>query len=325
MSWHSVKERHKTMPSKRSGRGKGVPGAARGKTQRRLYGPAPLVSLGWLVSAATTAVAIGATGAYLVLCLMFYQNQAMMLFHPSRNITATPASVGLAYQNVSFAPAQNTQAQRTGWWVPAAQDGPYREDTVLYLHGASGSLSDVVGQIKALHNLGINVFAIDYRGFGHSAEARPTEQLADADTLAAWSYLTTDRKILPSGIVVYGEGAGAVFATHLAAQKKVAGLVLAEVTPTAHSIFKSDARARLLPLFLLAKEQLNPAPELRHLPTPKIFLEWPARSAAEQGVTRHDYTVAAAPKQFASLPSASPAGAADAIAPFLRQILPAGH
>jgi len=41
------------------------------------------------------------------------------------------------------------------------------------LHNGSGSLSDTLPQLQALHNLGINVFAFDYRGFGKSLNVHP--------------------------------------------------------------------------------------------------------------------------------------------------------
>lgn len=284
-----------------------------------------MASLRFVLSAAVLAVVLGALGAYLVMGLTFYQNQAMMIFHPSRKIAATPASAGLAYQQVAFDPADG-EAQLTGWWVPAAKDAPYSRYTILYLHGASGSLSDTVPEIQALHTLGANVFAIDYRGFGQSTDARPTEQLADGDVLAAWDYLTGARNLPASSLLVVGEGAGATFATHLATQQKVAGVVLAEISPTAHTVFESDQRARLLPLFLLANQKMNPVPELQKLQTPKLFLNWTAKkSGTAQSATEHDFGLAAGPKQIASLPGKFPAGMADAVRPFLAQVVTAAH
>ncbi len=274
-----------------------------------------------MLGAAATAVTIGALGAYLVLCLIFYQNQAMLIFHPARKITATPANANLPYTSVWFDRNPEGQPQINGWWVPAAKNAPLRQDTILFLHGRSGSLSNTVTQIQALHYLGINVFAIDYQGFGNSAQVRPTEQLADNDTVAAWKYLTIKKVIRPSHVLLVGQGAGAVLAVHLAARHTVAGLVLAEISPTAHEIFEQDARARLLPLFLLAREHINPNPELTHLKTPKLFLSWPGRSAVAQTVTRQDYKSAATPKQFTPLAGAAPKTIAVAVQPFLRQIL----
>lgn len=313
------------MPSKKPGKYRKPTGKLRSAPRNGLYGPPPLVSFRWLLTAAATAVGIGAAGAYLVLCLIFYQNQAMLIFHPSQKITDTPASVKLNYQEIAFDRTANGQPQLTGWWIPAAQGAPYREDTILYLHGASGSLGDTVPQLKALHALGINVFAIDYRGYGKSAETRPTEQTANQDTLAAWKYLTAERHLPAASLVVFGEGAGATFATHLAAQRKVAGVVLAEMSPTAHEIFEQDARARLLPLFLLSKEHMDPAPALKHLGTPKLFLVWPAKSSPSPSATRKDFALASPPKQITSLPSSTPETVANAVQLFLHQILPAAH
>lgn len=309
------------MSSKKSGKGRRPAASSRGNQQPRLYGPPPLVSFRYLIGAAAVATAIGAAGAYLVLCLIFYQNQAMLIFHPSRKIAATPASVGLAYQQVAFDRGPHGPPQLTGWWIPAAKGAPFSQDAILYLHGASGSLSDAVPQLKALQGLGINLFAIDYRGFGNSVKLRPTEQLANADVLAAWTYLTTQRHIAPTRLVVVGQGAGAIFATHLASRRQIAGLVLAQITPTAHAIFEQDARARLLPLFLLANQHMNPAPELEHLKTPKLFLAWPERSRPKEEVTERNDAVASRPKQMTVLPSGSPAGLAGAVEPFLQQTL----
>lgn len=321
MSWPSAKEKSPKMSSKKSGKGRQPAGSSRGNQQQRLYGPPPLVSFRYLLGAAAVATAIGATGAYLVLCLLFYQNQAMLIFHPSQKITATPASVGLAYQEVAFDHSAQGLPQLTGWWIPAVKDARFNKDAILYLHGASGSLSEAVPYLKALQGLGINVFAIDYRGYGNSAKLRPTEQLANADALAAWTYLTTQKHIAPSDVVIMGQGAGAVFATHLASRRQIAGLVLAQMAPAAHAIFEQDARARLLPLFLLANQHLNPTPELKRLKTPKLFLAWPQKSGSKQEVTRHNDAIAAGPKQMTVLPSAAPAGLAGAVEPFLRQAL----
>jgi pimeloyl-ACP methyl ester carboxylesterase len=313
------------MPSKKSSRTRRSSTPSRASAQPRLYGPAPRVSFTWLIGAAATAVALGALGAYIVLGIIFYQNQAMLLFRPSRKITTTPASVGLAYQNVTLNPGENGKYRITGWWIPAAPNAQWRNSTLLYLHGASGSLSDTIPQLKAVHNLGINVFAIDYRGFGNSANIRPTEQTADADATRASAYLRNQQKLGSQNIVVYGEGAGATFAANLAAQRPVQALVLAEISPTAHTVFLQDPRARLLPLFLLANQHLNPASDLKRLNIPKLFLDWPAKSPVTQSITQQNYRLAATPKHLASLPSGAPSGIAAAIQPFLAQVLPPPH
>ena len=264
----------------------------------------PMMSLRWLLTAASFAVVLAMIGAYAVLCTMFWQNQWEMIFAPSVKITATPASVDMPFEAVSFSggqagPTGQSLTALTGWWVPAAPNTRYADDTVLYLHGAKGSLSDTVPQLEMLHEIGVNVLAIDYHSFGASGGLHPTEQQADTDADAAWNYLVDTRHVAEARIVAYGAGAGASFATHLAVEHPLGGLILADISPTAHDIFEQDPRARLLPLVLLAREKLDPAPALAKLRTPKLFL---TLDAAEDGrQTLEDFHAAAEPKRYADL------------------------
>ena len=84
----------------------------------------PLVSGRWLASAILGVVGFAAVCAYLTLCLLFYQGQWQVVFHPSRTITATPATVGLKYDAISFDYTGTGAAQLTGWWIPAGPAQP---------------------------------------------------------------------------------------------------------------------------------------------------------------------------------------------------------
>jgi len=66
---------------------------------------------------------------------------------------------------------------------------------------------------------------IDYHGYGRS-EGKPSEQNLYLDAQAAYDYLTTQKKYLPSKIIVMGSSLGGAVATHLAAQEKVGALIL---------------------------------------------------------------------------------------------------
>src|SRR5271168_5647592 len=62
----------------------------------------PLVGGRWLLYAIPGVVALAAVCTYLTLCLLFYQGQWQIVFHPVRSITATPATVGLKYDAINF-------------------------------------------------------------------------------------------------------------------------------------------------------------------------------------------------------------------------------
>lgn len=253
----------------------------------------PLISARWLFWAFGVVIVLAAMCAYATLCLLFYQGQWQMVFHPSRTITATPVNAGLKYEDIHFDYTETGIARLNGWWLSTDPASLYEHDTVLYLHDGRGSLSDYVQQIADLHALGINVFAFDYQGFGKSTGAHPTERQATQDVLAAWSYLTDTRHIASQSIIVYGSGAGASLAAELAAKHASAGLILEEVNQPALEIVKADPRAKLLPLSLLLKEKLDPSASLASLQTPKLFL---SRGQAAQR-TQQLYQLSAFPKE----------------------------
>lgn len=303
--------------------------------------PPPLVSARWLVSAIVLAFLGAALCAYGALCLLFYQGQWQMLFHPSRSITATPATVGLAYRDVRFDVTNEGVPRLDAWWVPSStqsgQPSPWAADTFLYLHGSRGSLSDTVPALARLHALGLNVFAIDYQGYGHSVGRHPTERLLDDDSVAAWKYLTVSRNIRPQHIVVYGDGVGATLTARIAARFSPAAIVLQDPNPPARKIFLDDARARLLPLFLLQKEFLDPAADLARSRVPRLFLDAhpaPARSVITGPLTpafitpagpdtrAHQlFAISSPPKQYFDLRSSPPANLTTTVRRFLDEYL----
>lgn len=259
-----------------------------------------IVSPRWLLAAFAATVVLAVICGYGALCVLFYQGQWQLLFHPSHTVSSTPASAGVAFDEVRFDVTDAGQPQIDGWWIPAKPGAPYAADTVLYLHDAHGSLSDCIPALTMLHALGINVFAFDYRGFGRSAGAHPTEQLATADTAAAFTYLTDLRHIAPRDIVVFGEGVGATFAAHLTTQFAPAGIILEDPNPSARETFLTDARARILPLWLLQNEELDPRADLTAAHTPRLFLDLHGDSAR----TRALFEASSDPKQYFDLRSA---------------------
>lgn len=303
--------------------------------------PPPTVSGRWLIAALALTFLAAGFCTWAALCLLFYQGQWQMLFHPSRTIAATPASAGLAFQDVRFDVTDEGIPRLDAWWIPAAanQASPWAGDTILYLHGSRGSLSACVPALATLHNLGINLFAIDYQGYGRSRGQHPTERLLDDDASAAWRYLTTGRGIPPSHIVVYGDGIGATLAARIAAYRSPAAVVLEDPNLPAREIFDTDARSRILPLSLLQKEFLDPSADLARSHVPRLFLDVHAERAravstgpltpafrtpaAPAGTTRARqlFEISSSPKQYADLRSARPAALDATLRRFLGEYL----
>ncbi|WP_433983175.1 alpha/beta hydrolase [Tunturiibacter empetritectus] len=173
----------------------------------------------------------------------------------------------------------------------------YAHATIFFLPGADGSLADSIATLAALHNVGLNVFAFDYRGYGQSATTRPNQQNMAHDADSAWQYLTNSRAIPAQQIIPYGTGVGASLAAQLAANHTtIPALILDAPHADLLPIAQRDPRARLLPVRLLFHEQFPLAAPLSTLKTPKLLL---SRSNSPD----QSFRTAADPKLTVELPS----------------------
>jgi pimeloyl-ACP methyl ester carboxylesterase len=247
--------------------------------------PPEVVSPVWLAKAIAVTIVAALLCGYLTLCLLFYQGQWQLVLHPTRT-SASPASIaGIPYELIRFGPDESATPRLTGWWIPATPGSRYASITILFLPDGNGSLINSIPTIASLHNLGLNVFAFDYRGYGQSAPARPSQQSMTQDSDSAWQFLTATREISPQHIVPYGAGVGTSLATRLAADHNNIPAIILD-TPRADllSVAMHDPRARLLPVRLLFHERFPLAEPLSTLRTPKLLL---SRSTSPDQIFLH--------------------------------------
>jgi uncharacterized protein len=151
-------------------------------------------------------------------------------------------------------------------------------------------------QLRVLHNLGLNIFAFDYRGFGKSANIHPSEASTYEDAEAAWRYLTDTRHLSPSTIALDGVGLGAAIAVETVRRHpQGAALVLEDPRPPILDSPQFQARTRLLPVRLLFHDRFDPTVTLSSLRRPKLMLY-----SARDGSGPY-YQQAAEPKQRATI------------------------
>ncbi len=218
----------------------------------------PTVSPRWLLLAMGLTVAAAAMCAWATLCLLFWQGSWQLLYHPKAAITRTPARVGINFDAIGFAATETGQLRLQGWWIPAPANARFARYTVIYLHGQNGNLGDTVDALAALHNIGVNVFAFDYRGYGRSEFAHPSEVRWREDATRALEYLTGTRHVDARTIVLEGDGLGANLAIELAAaHPELAGVIAREPLTDAASTIFDDPRARLVPARLLMTDRWN--------------------------------------------------------------------
>jgi hypothetical protein len=227
----------------------------------------PTVSGRWILAAAGLAIAAAVVCSWGVLCLLFWQGSWQLLYRPKAEVTRTPASVGLGFDSIGLATTEAGEARLRGWWIPAGADSRYSRYTVLFLHGQDGNLSDTVEAVAALHSVGVNVLAFDYRGYGQSQFAKPSEAHWREDAESALLYLTRTRHVDAGSIVLDGRELGANLALEMAAQHtELAGVILRGPLETPVQAIFNDGRARLVPAHALVQDRFDlngPAAQLR--------------------------------------------------------------
>jgi uncharacterized protein len=245
------------------------------KPDKRTPQPVPpeVVSPIWLIQAIGLTIVAALFCGYLTLCLLFYQGQWQLVLHPIRT-SASPTSIaGVPYELIRFGPDESATPQLTGWWIPSDPGGRYSHLTILFLADGNGSLADSIPTLASLHNLGVNVFAFDYRGYGQSAPTRPSQQSMIHDADSAWQYLTTSRAIQAAQIIPYGTGVGASLATHLTStHETIPALILDAPRADLLDVAMHDPRSTIIPVRILFHERFPLAGPLSALHTPKLLL-----------------------------------------------------
>lgn len=200
---------------------------------------------------------------YAGLTLLVFLFQARLIYFPTRHLEATPEAIGLAYESVELETRDGVTI--SGWFIP--REGASR--VILFFHGNAGNISHRLESIERFHRLGLNVFIIDYRGFGQS-EGSPGEQGTYFDAEAAWLYLLEERGIAPNQIIIFGRSLGGAVGSWLA-QRYSPGALILESTFT--SIPDMGARQfPFLPVRLLARIQYDTLARIPRVETPVLIV-----------------------------------------------------
>lgn len=247
-----------------------------------------------LMNALVNILLVAALGYGLLLIFMYYyQNRLLFLPNiPSRNVERSPSAVGLAYEPVDLVTSDNIHLD--GWFISA----PEKRGVILFCHGNAGNISHRFDSLLLFHKLGFSTLIFDYRGYGRS-EGRPTEAGTYLDAEAAWGYLTEDRSMAPSHIILFGRSLGAAVAVHQAAVYTPGALIF-------ESCFTSgpDMAAELypfLPVRWLSRLDYNVQQQLQEVSCPVLVMH----SRDDEIIPfRHGlalYEAANEPKQFLEL------------------------
>lgn len=217
------------------------------------------------------------------------------VYQPQRRLVAEATALGRPCEEVFFHAADGVRLH--GWFFPAPTNSASRPFAVVFSHGNAGNLSHRLGTYELLLDLGWNVLAYDYRGYGRSA-GRPSEVGTYLDAQAAYTWLR-QRGFAADQILAYGESLGGAIAAELAAREPVGGLIL-------QSAFTSipDIGAELfpfLPVRRLASIQYDTRAKLARVRVPVLILHGRADSIVPFHHAEENYAAANEPKRLCEL------------------------
>ena len=227
-------------------------------------------------------------------CMILEAKERELLYRPMRDYGRSPADLGLAFEEVwiDVAREEGDGSERVhAWWLASGKpDAP----AILYLHGIRWSLGNNLFRIARWRELGFDVLAIDYRGFGRSDGELPSEAQIYADARAAWNELAR-RVPHPELRFIYGHSLGAAVALELGATVDNAAGVIAEAGFTSVSDVIAESYA---PLNFLVTQKFDALTRAKALKAPALFMHGTADRFVPPAMSQRLFEAAPQPKQL---------------------------
>jgi fermentation-respiration switch protein FrsA (DUF1100 family) len=168
-------------------------------------------------------------------------------------------------------------------------------------HGNAGNRAHRGPLAAALQRHGLQVFLVDYRGYGGNP-GTPTESGLAKDSRAARAYLNGRPDIDRSRIVYFGESLGTAVAIDLAAEHPPAALVLR--SPFTSMADVAQHHYPFLPVHLLLRDRFAAIDQIRRLQVPLLVIAGGRDRIVPIESSRRLYDAAVASKTFLVLPGA---------------------
>ncbi len=176
-------------------------------------------------------------------------------------------------------------------------DADRQRPWVLYLHGNASTIGgrQNVSRAERLRALGLNVLAVEYRGYG-GLDGVPTEQAVTTDARAGYEYLRTRIHAPPERIVVYGWSLGSAVAINLASTVPEAAVIL-EGAP-ASIVAIGQREYPYVPVRLLMRNPFDSILKIDRVRAPILFLHSPEDTVVPIEEGRRLFDAAREPKTF---------------------------
>jgi uncharacterized protein len=196
--------------------------------------------------------------------------------------------------HVSAHPETAGEAVRLhGLWL-AQRDA--NAPVLLFLHGVHWDVRASAPRMRDLHALGFSVLGIDYRGFGRSSAAMPSETLATEDARAAWQWLAQAQP--RARRFIYGHSIGAAIAVQLAHDvTDEAGLIVEGGFTSLADVVRSKSWG-WLPITGMITQHFDAGARIAQVGSPVLVVHAGQDTMVAPRLGRALYDLARPPKRF---------------------------
>lgn len=233
-----------------------------------------------------------AGGAALVLAVVIVRLlENRFIYFPPRYPEgfSPPEDYGLRLEDVWFVTKDHVRLN--AWFLR----NPSSPKVLLWLHGNAENIGYDLSLLKVYARLGINVLALDYRGYGKS-EGSPDEAGVYRDAEAAYDYLVEARHFQPEDVVVFGHSLGGAVAIDLAAHRKCGGLIVQSSFTTGREMAR---RIFLIPGFeYIPKSRFDSLRKIARVRVPILIVHGTRDAVVPFSMGQRLFQAAPEPKTF---------------------------
>lgn len=197
-----------------------------------------------------------------------------LFFQPMERHVFSPSDLNLEFQDVYFPSLDGTRLH--GWWLPARREAT---GSVLFLHGNAENISTHIGSVMFLPEQGLNVFLLDYRGYGRSGGTAYLEGLLMDVEAGLGQLLAFDGT---DNLAVFGQSLGAALAILAVANSQHKNDIEVLVADSSFTSFREITREKLAghwltwlfqwPMSMTVDDAYRPIGEIGRLPPTAVIL-----------------------------------------------------
>jgi fermentation-respiration switch protein FrsA (DUF1100 family) len=233
------------------------------------------------------AGALATITAAVLIPMAWRKLEASFIYFPARAEDASPEDYGLRAESLAVESAGGVRLE--GWWIHG--DG---QRALLFFHGNAGNVSHRLDRVKLLvEAFGLDVFLVDYRGYGRSGGSPSEEGLyADGEAIAG---AAAARGFPPGRTALFGESLGAAVAIETARRRPVGAVILE--TPFLSIAAMARRYYPFVPAFLLRTRFDNEA-KIGHLAVPKLIVAAERDEVVPPDHSKKLFDLAGPPKRF---------------------------